>query len=1003
MKFHFRKILSFISLSLALCICAGLTAFLSIEPSVVNAAVDDFQVDEPQLDREDAALYSSKPLPKLSINVDLGSFAVNYATGNTLSKVINRTLTTYGQTIEFYTYTKKNYYVEIGLTDRVMSESSINQSNYVNFERENGYLNFLQGTNNHGCSMFFKTPDDVVQGEVTEYTGPILESEFIPGEGFCQISDRVNSLNGRVSFGFDLYQYYDWINENKKPDWDWESYIAKDLNFYVILVEEQLIGKELSKNADGSSNYEYSANYIIHNSHLEQINIRQMVREECDSGIGINSTDLLFSNMLNWAGYEAISPEEKVPIDVIYREMTGVTTYAERTQSFQLFASHAVSWNLVNGALQSNLGVKSYTDFNACYRDIEVLENGIVNLNSERIIYQATGYSYKYDFENHRGIVTVQYTDFFAKDFAIELRSNDPLDDSAIYIYSTDVTTNESNTTITFDFRKIEEQLLNQKGWIVQLDESDFEIRYDTRIEVINESGYLTLIVPKDNQNLLSEVEVLYTAEIIEDVDVIVTYEYQSLYLDESQDICKEVITSAPITIKYSEVISMSNNNFYVIYQDTIENALNLNILNDCVYMTYDGVERITIEEGKKYKFVVNYNYRMIVKVIHPDGHVAYVQADAVNGNKNLLESLNVEIPEGERLDKILTMPADSFMLSVNKENFEDSVIYVTCNMHEDIIGNIEIITSDQYFVRVNYLEQFKETPFAYPKNTFGTAKVTDIQENGNYDEFLKKFLNVDSLKCLRSNVESIDVIYNGKDTYEFNLKYTFCSLRKIDYNGNVTGEVKVPLTRYKDWAESMGKEWSILFLNMPNTTYFEYSSITLPDGNTINEDNLYGYFAVAIFEEKVSDLNYYFKGYSGDGVVSMFEATQATGGNIYKRLASIVNRSEYAIFNIPFYPALAFCELMNTDNKMYHSYFFYLDCKVDPNKTYISNGRADGADDTDGAFGNVVEDTADKVGTVFEDIFKKDDGNLKWYTWLLIGFASLLTLAIFIRIIRKK
>lgn len=997
----FRKKISLIGLSFAICVCAGITAFLNLKtPTTANAA-SNFMVYTPEIELKDAQT-NTKPFPKLTVSVNLGSFAANYNIGSKRTETVYSSFTLYGNKINLERTTKSIYYVDIGLTKKTISKDSLNSTNFLKFEKENGFMNFIKGSNIDGTSRLYKSYKKPVTdpADITEYNGPYLESEIAPDSGFYETTPAAES--GIVRFEFDLYQYYEGINDDKKPYFDWVSYIEKNLNFYVVLVEEQLIAEEVYRGGS-TLDYNYSSNYVIHNSNIETVNLKSLIVEELTRGAPRDNSYTYISNMIEWAGIVAPQEGTKVPVDVIYREMTGITTYKECRKTFNMAFEDSFSNISVSYAINKNLGVSSYTDFNASWRDVEVLDSGIVNLNSERVIYQAVGYTYNYDFDLQKMFVTVEYTDFFAKDFAIELRSNDPLDDAAIYIYSTDIKSDKTTTILTFDFRAIEEQLYNQKGWIVSLSQGDLDCQHSSLVKRNLTADNLTLSVATDKQGLLSEASISIIAEIIEDVDVTVTYEYKGLYLDANSNVCKKTITSTPSTMKYSEVISMSSNNFYVYYKDTIDSAVSLDILSDCEYMSYGGVQRTTVEKGVEYKFVVSYNYQMIVKVIHPDGNVTYVQADTLDRNAHFLESLNITIPEGERLENILVSPAECLTLSVNQENYEDSTIFVTCNMFEDNIGVVELVTTDEFFVKVSYLEQFKQTPFAYPRIKSGKAKVADIPTDGtSYTEFLKKFLNVNSLQCLRSNVESLDVTYNGKDTYKFVLKYTFCSLRKIDYNGNIS-EIKVPLTKYKDWAQSMGQDWSILFLNMPNTTYFEYSSVELPNGEVVNADNLYGYFAVAIFKEKVTDLNYYFKGYSGDGVVSMFESTQASGGAMYRRLASIVNNTKFSIFDIAYYPALAFCEFINSDNAMYHNYFFYLDCKVDPNKSYISNGRADSADDTDGAFGNVMQDTADKVGKVFEDIFKKDDGKLKWYTWLLIGFASLLSLAIFIRIIRKK
>ncbi len=68
-------------------------------------------------------------------------------------------------------------------------------------------------------------------------------------------------------------------------------------------------------------------------------------------------------------------------------------------------------------------------------------------------------------------------------------------------------------------------------------------------------------------------------------------------------------------------------------------------------------------------------------------------------------------------------------------------------------------------------------------------------------------------------------------------------------------------------------------------------------------------------------------------------------------------------------------CELVDDDNAMYYSYFFYLDGTSE--NPYLSNGGADNADDTDSAIKNALNDAKEWL----KETWQKVNGSnaMKW------------------------
>ena len=176
--------------------------------------------------------------------------------------------------------------------------------------------------------------------------------------------------------------------------------------------------------------------------------------------------------------------------------------------------------------------------------------------------------------------------------------------------------------------------------------------------------------------------------------------------------------------------------------------------------------------------------------------------------------------------------------------------------------------------------------------------------------------------------------------------------------------EIKIPLTSYAEWCKEYGQDWSILFLNTPERHYFKYS-------NDVTRENLYGFFSVAVFKEQVSDLNYWFKNNTGDGCMTIFEGKQVSGSGVYKFFNNLTTKG--VITSVLGYVGMSFCEIVNDDNAMYYSYFFYLDGTSD--NAYLATNGADDAGDTGSAIGNAWEDFTDWA----KDLWDKFNSSDAW------------------------
>ena len=101
----------------------------------------------------------------------------------------------------------------------------------------------------------------------------------------------------------------------------------------------------------------------------------------------------------------------------------------------------------------------------------------------------------------------------------------------------------------------------------------------------------LVISFPNARENELMNLSLVAVAEIIEDVEYSLTYEYIAL-VQSGTEIIEEVRTSAPITKLYSEIVTYNFTNFITDYGTTVNTAVNPVFLGGTVFYTPESIRK---------------------------------------------------------------------------------------------------------------------------------------------------------------------------------------------------------------------------------------------------------------------------------------------------------------------------------------------------------------------------------------------------------------------------
>ena len=685
-----------------------------------------------------------------------------------------------------------------------------------------------------------------------------------------------------------------------------------------------------------------TANYI-------QTSVRETALSVLETDLSITDSDRA------WLQETAeITPTtEFVTVTLNYKTVNEYAHIAANTYSFNIPREHAFTPALVLETLYNlKPDYENIASLNAVFKG-NYYEDGRVYNTGERIILQAKDFEYDYDMTSQTGTLDVVYSEFEYKDLSLRITNNDPNNNLVLDYYGTDVVVGDTTTTITYNYETIEENLYNSAKWLFDLSEMDFYVTGEQDgIVVTKGADALTVTFPNSKENSLMHLSLKAVGEVVEDVEYTVRYRYHILGYT-NQVITEQVATSAKFTMLYSDLKAYNYTNFMQDYGEIVNNAIDLSMVDVTYCEPIDLIKNMTKNDGSgnyTCTLTVKYKYKTIFQIKNTyNNTVTYKDLNPTNLVYNA-EYFVGFVPSGYRVVRI-TSDSDAVQIS-NKEDYKATTITVNTSLEQRVLLPITVEYTDEWLVSVNYFEQYKDTPFAEKKSLTTSIKLADYPDIYNLSTSdVKEITGLKEVSMWDTiTVDEINVTFDKISKYTIDLTYTKAYLKQIDYEGN-TQEIEVPLTSYVDWCAEYGQDWSILFLNTAEKQYFQYA-------NDVPRDKLYGLFSVAVFEEQVSDLNYWFKKNTGDGCMTIFDQRTVKGSSLYKFFDNLTTKG--VLSSVAGHIGMYFCELFNDDNAAYQSYFFYLDGTS--NNAYISNGGADDAFDTDDALDNKVEDVGDTV-----------------------------------------
>lgn len=683
----------------------------------------------------------------------------------------------------------------------------------------------------------------------------------------------------------------------------------------------------------------------------------------------------------------------EISVTLKYKELTDYATLTEKSYTFHLKSAYAQNKTLAVSTLYSLTDFSNIADFNAVYTG-DFWRDGYRYTTQERIILQARDFEYSYNPTTEKGTLEVKYNDFQYKDLSLRVTNNDPANNLTIDYYTAEAVAGATSTTLTFRFADIEEQLHNSCNWLFDFGKENIRITgkpEGVTTQLTEEALIVTF--PNAKENELVNLSLIGVAEIIEDVEYTLTYDYAELTLNGTK-ISETWKTSSPIVKMYSEIVTCNYTNFMLDYGDAVRAAVNPEFLDGAEYYIPASIRKeysAYDSETHTCKITVEYSYNTLFGITNNyDESIIFKALDhsSLNyGGEYFVDS----IPDGYRVKELSTSKPDKLTIE-NAEDYRNATIEVRTSTTAKEVLPIVINYTDSWNLKINYLENYADQRiqsgekdakpcFAEKKVFSGTVKVKDYEDiYALTNEDIQSILGLKSLDILGlATVEKITVKFDGISTYTADLSYSHAALKQIDYDGNML-EIKIPLTSYSDWCKQYGQDWSILFLNTPERHYFKYS-------NDVTRENLYGFFSVAVFKEQVSDLNYWFKNNTGDGCMTIFEGKQVSGSGVYKFFDNLTTKG--VITSVLGYVGMSFCEIVNDDNAMYYSYFFYLDGTSD--NAYLATNGADDAGDTDSAIKNALNDAKEWIKKTWDKL--NGSNAMKWLK--ILGGAALGILAV--------
>lgn len=763
--------------------------------------------------------------------------------------------------------------------------------------------------------------------------------------------------------------------------------------FFVVLKETTTINATLS---GYSSTTTYSE--VIKSQNYIDDSYANYARQKLISGF-YGDDELALKTLRSIAGYSINSGTFNVFLKYKSLVNDNGDEITWKTENYQAQNLRSLDKKYVYNTLISLCGKSILSDFNVIRREVGYTVNGSSEsafLQDEYTLLEANGYDYVFDKNKNEGTLTITFGDYAAKDFPLVVRTNDELH-SALFIRSGDIKTNGEKTTITFDTSNIKTRLSNNFSWNV--DNTDFNNYvinnpHGNKVKFTkNYSGsdVSSITVETSDTNLLADCSLRLEIEVVPPVELTVTVKYLELKYSNGEfaETWKtKVLPNKIWSTQYTKINRVAfgdgDETIGIPAQGAFVNqniAVSLDGKN-IERLTYDGVtlsaaDNTTATAMITVKYVRNTLFRILDSYTNKYTFVkAYGNSLNYSGADFIVEHdgyrVKSIVSENQQFAKVIT--------TVGVYNWNNATIAIVCQLSAGNVIPLTVVYTDKWVVNVEYLDNYfssigdtsKPTGFAVKKTFDGEVRIKD--DNGNLafadinnptGEEVAKFLGKGSVADLTvvgtfGAVKDISVSF-ANDVFTIRLSYHDTTLKILQADGTYEF-VNIPFSCYGTWADSYGKDWSILALNTKDNVVFG-------SAGDIDRDSLYGYFYVSVFKEQVKNLDDLFAGYAADGCRSFYDCKKVIGSELYKRCSQMGTLGTILCLGTNKLVQAA-GEILHDDYGTYYSYFLFVDGSS--TLAYSANNKADNYFDHNSAIDNTIEDIGGDLAKWLGDNFGK-------------------------------
>lgn len=763
--------------------------------------------------------------------------------------------------------------------------------------------------------------------------------------------------------------------------------------FFVVLKETTTINATLS---GYSSTTTYSE--VIKSQNYIDDSYANYARQKLISGF-YGDDELALKTLRSIAGYSINSGTFNVFLKYKSLVNDNGDEITWKTENYQAQNLRSLDKKYVYNTLISLCGKSILSDFNVIRREVGYTVNGNSEsafLQDEYTLLEANGYDYVFDKNKNEGTLTITFGDYAAKDFPLVVRTNDELH-SALFIRSGDIKTNGEKTTITFDTSNIKTRLSNNFSWNV--DNTNFNNYvinnpHGNKVKFTkNYSGsdVSSITVETSDTNLLADCSLRLEIEVVPPIELTVTVKYLELKYNNGEftETWKtKVLPNKIWSTQYTKINRVAfwdgDETIGIPAQGAFINqniAVSLDGKN-IERLTYDGVtlsaaDNTTATAMITVKYVRNTLFRVLDSYTNKYTFVkAYGNSLNYSGADFIVEHdgyrVKSIVSENQQFAKVITTDG--------VYNWNNATIAIVCQLSAGNVIPLTVVYTDKWVVNVEYLDNYfssigdtsKPTGFAVKKTFDGEVRIKD--DNGNLafadinnptGEEVAKFLGKGSVADLTvvgtfGTVKDISVSF-ANDVFTIRLSYHDTTLKILQADGTYEF-VNIPFSCYGTWADSYGKDWSILALNTKDNVVFG-------SAGDIDRDSLYGYFYVSVFKEQVKNLDDLFAGYAADGCRSFYDCKKVVGSELYKGCSQMGTLGTILCLGTNKLVQAA-GEILHDDYGTYYSYFLFVDGSS--TLAYSANNKADNYFDHDSAIDNTIEDIGGDLAKWLDDNFGK-------------------------------